>query len=145
MAKTLDEYLALPYTIELKKGPVSGWFANVKELPYCMSRGSYPEEALQNISQAMRDWIAFALQCGETIPEPNTDSQFSGKFIVRIPKSLHRQLSEESEREGVSLNAFVSAALARAVGELQADAKKKKKKTSGGSGMVEKPDPGQEL
>lgn len=40
----------------------------------------------------------------------------SGKFLVRLPQSLHAQLVAEAEREGVSLNQFVTLALAGAVG-----------------------------
>ena len=41
--------------------------------------------------------------------------QFSGKFTVRLPKSLHQALVDRAEREGVSLNLFVTNALSRTV------------------------------
>ncbi len=41
---------------------------------------------------------------------------FSGKFVVRVPKSLHRKLSELAEQDGVSLNQWINTALAEAVG-----------------------------
>ncbi len=41
---------------------------------------------------------------------------FSGKFVVRVPKSLHRKLSELAEQEGVSLNQWINTVLAEAVG-----------------------------
>ncbi len=41
--------------------------------------------------------------------------QFSGKFTVRLPKSLHHALVERAEKEGVSLNLFVTNALSRTV------------------------------
>ncbi len=40
---------------------------------------------------------------------------FSGKFTVRLPKSLHHALVERAEKEGVSLNLFVTNALSRTV------------------------------
>ncbi|WP_419079638.1 toxin-antitoxin system HicB family antitoxin [Phascolarctobacterium succinatutens] len=43
--------------------------------------------------------------------------RFSGRFVVRVPKTLHRLLAEESEREGISLNQFVNNSLAFAVGQ----------------------------
>ena len=41
--------------------------------------------------------------------------KFSGKFTVRLPKSLHQALVERAEKEGVSLNLFVTNALSRTV------------------------------
>lgn len=42
-------------------------------------------------------------------------TKFSGKFTVRLPKSLHQALVDRAEREGVSLNLFVTNALSRTV------------------------------
>ncbi len=42
---------------------------------------------------------------------------YSGKVNLRMPKSLHRDLSRRAEEEGVSLNQFMVVALARAVGK----------------------------
>src|SRR5581483_11925698 len=42
-------------------------------------------------------------------------TKYSGKFTVRLPKSLHQALVERAEREGVSLNLFVTNALSRTV------------------------------
>ncbi len=41
--------------------------------------------------------------------------KFSGKFTVRLPKSLHQALVERAEKEGVSLNLFVTNALSSKV------------------------------
>jgi antitoxin HicB len=80
-----------------------------------MSQGDNPEEALRMIEDALRGWLEVSLEDGETIPEPRTEEEYSGKFVVRVPRSLHRQLVEEAEREGVSLNQLVNVALASAV------------------------------
>lgn len=42
-------------------------------------------------------------------------TKFSGKFTVRLPKSLHQALVDRADREGVSLNLFVTNALSRTV------------------------------
>ena len=39
--------------------------------------------------------------------------EFSGKLNIRIPKSLHCQLSQEAKRDGVSLNQYIIYKLAR--------------------------------
>jgi len=63
----------------------------------------------------MAGWLEISLEDGNPIPEPAPDEDYSGKFVARLPRSLHRQLVETAEREGVSLNQFVNVALARAV------------------------------
>lgn len=51
-------------------------------------------------------------------PSSRSDSEYmkySGKFTVRLPKSLHQALVDRAEKEGVSLNLFVTNALSRTV------------------------------
>ena len=85
-----------------------------------MSVGDTPDEALEMIQDAMRAWIEVALEDGETVPEPRSLDDFSGKFVVRMPRSLHQDLVEAAKREGVSLNSYVSVALGRVVGATDA-------------------------
>ncbi len=52
----------------------------------------------------------------DSLPDPPVGPQrreYSGKFNVRVPKSLHAALASEAETEGVSLNQLVVAKLAR--------------------------------
>jgi hypothetical protein len=55
------------------------------------------------------------------IPEPSYPEEYSGKFNLRIPRSLHRQLAESAERDGVSLNQYVAALLARGDAQAQVE------------------------
>jgi len=114
MEKTLEYYQNLPYTIELQETPGEGWFVRVKELPGCMSQGDTAQEALEMIQDATRAWIEIALEDGDRIPEPRPEEAYSGKFVVRLPRSLHRRLVELAEVEGVSLNQYINVALADA-------------------------------
>ena len=115
MVKSVEYYMNLPYTIELQRDPEGGWFVQVKELPGCMSQGETPEEAIAMIRDAMRGWIEVSLEDGDPIPEPRPLDEYSGKFVVRVPRSLHRDLVDAAEREGVSLNQYINVALAQAV------------------------------
>jgi antitoxin HicB len=117
MDKTIDYYMGLPYTIEMVPGLESGWVVSVRELPGCISQGDSPQNAVDMIREAMCGWLEIALEDGIPVPEPRPAETFSGKFVVRVPRSLHREMTEIARRESVSLNQFVSTALARAVGE----------------------------
>jgi len=112
MEKNLDFYLKLPYAIELLPEPEGSYFIRIKELPGCFSEGETPEEAFRNIEEAKRLWLEVAIEEKHPIPEPVQEESFSGKFVVRIPKSLHRRLVEQAEIDNVSLNQLVNVKLA---------------------------------
>jgi len=106
---TIQEYLALPYHIviqHLNDESGSYYFATVKEFDGCMSHGKNYDEAFKNIQEAMEGWIETKLENGFSVPIPMEDNQYSGKFVLRIPKSLHSRLAVEAEQEGVSLNQY---------------------------------------
>ena len=118
--KTIDDYLALPYTIELIRETTpeeSGWVARVTELPGCITQADTFEELGDMIEDAMRGWLEVSLEDGDPIPEPRYLDEYSGKFVARVPRSLHRDLVQAAERNGVSLNSFVNMALAQATGQ----------------------------
>jgi predicted RNase H-like HicB family nuclease len=103
------EYLELPYHIviqHLNDESGSYYFATVRELDGCMSHGDSYEEAFRNIHEAMEGWVETKLEGGFPVPAPIEDNQYSGKFVLRLPKSLHAKLATEAEREGVSLNQY---------------------------------------
>lgn len=115
----IEDYLRLPYHIVLipdqdEEGR-SGWVAEVSELPGCISQGETPAEAVTKVRDAMEGWLSVALQDNREIPEPHAVASYSGRFLARVPKSLHAELARVADEEGVSLNQFVSAALAGAV------------------------------
>jgi antitoxin HicB len=110
--KDLKYYLSLPYTIQITREDESTWFARVVELPGCMTEGDSPEEAADMIQDALAAWLEVALEDGRSIPEPQTTEAYSGRFVVRVPRTLHQQLVEAAEQEGVSLNQFINVALA---------------------------------
>jgi len=118
--KSLEYYLELPYTIEFQRDATNPdqpvWFAQVKELPGCITEADSLDEAATMIWDAMRTWIQGSLDAGLPVPEPQPSSTYSGKFSVRLPKSLHRDLVAMAQREGISLNQFITSALSRIVG-----------------------------
>jgi antitoxin HicB len=120
LKKNIDYYLGLPYTIELIQEPLGGYYVGIKELKGCMTTADDSEVALSEIQELMKEWLEIALEENLPIPEPRGVDQFSGKFNLRIPKTLHRQLIEAAEDEGVSLNQYCNYILAESVGSYQA-------------------------
>ncbi len=117
--RSVEDYLNLPYTIEVVRDsdPENpGWVASVAELTGCITQAESFEELGEMIEDAMRAWIEVALSDDLPIPEPRQMEDYSGKFVVRVPKSLHRELVEVADRDGISLNLFVNVSLAKAVG-----------------------------
>ena len=116
--QTADAYTALPYhLLVVRDGEDKGkpWTASVEELPGCTARGKTSDEALAAIESVMAKWIATALEEGREIPEPRSAASHSGRLLLRMPRTLHADLTRASEREGVSLNQFITDVLAAAV------------------------------
>lgn len=107
--KDIEYYMSLPYNYIVQ--PITDesgnyFYARVLELDGCQSTGETFEEAYENVKDAMKGWIETKIENGFEVPLPVGYDNFSGKFIVRIPKSLHYKLSVEAQREGVSLNQY---------------------------------------
>jgi antitoxin HicB len=112
----IQRYIDRPYTRELIREDDGSWFARIVEFPGCMTVGETREEALAMLDDAMASWLEAKLEEHEAIPEPMTADEFSGRFVVRVTKTLHRDLVRAAERNSVSLNQFVVTVLAKGVG-----------------------------
>ena len=105
--KTIDYYLNLPYKLEIVPDIDEGGFvARYPELPGCITVGDTLEAVVKNVNDAKIEWITAALEEGNTIPEPSYYDDYSGQFKLRLPKSLHKLLADQSKEEGVSMNQY---------------------------------------
>src|ERR1700686_1315587 len=98
----ISEY---PFTIRhLTQEEGGGYLIEFPDLPGCISDGETIEEAIANGAEAKRDWIAAMQAAGRPVSPPTVDAAetYSGKWVVRMPKSLHRGLAERARQEGVS-------------------------------------------
>lgn len=112
----VEDYLSLDYTTEVRFDPVDNiYIVKVKELKDCMSHGGTIQEAFDEIEVAKRLWIETAIDHGFDIPKPKNEDDYSGKFLVRVPKGIHKEVAEKAEEEGVSLNQWVLSVLAKNV------------------------------
>ena len=109
--------MKLPYTVMLKRDEEGDFVARIKEFEGCVADGQDEMEALGNLEQVKELWIETALKANQPIPLPDEDEELpSGKFLTRVPRSLHKNLIDVAEREGVSLNQLVAVALAEVAG-----------------------------
>ena len=112
----LREYVARPYSRILVPDSAGRYFAEVLEFPGCFSEGDTPGQAMDNLNEAMAAWIEAALDSGQAIPEPIATAGYSGRVLLRLPKSLHREAARRAEMDGVSLNQYLVAAIAARAG-----------------------------
>ena len=92
-----------------------GFLISFPELSGCISDGETVEEAIINGRDVFACYVSALIDMGREVPAPNSNADVSGKFLVRLPKSLHAQLANRSKREGVSLNTMVVSYVAAGV------------------------------
>lgn len=105
-AKDFEYYMKLKYRIEILEGE-DGYFAKIPDLPGCMTFCDEFTQINEMIEDAKKAWIETSIERGLEIPEPREDGDYSGRLVLRLPKSLHRNLSNQAKREGVSLNQHI--------------------------------------
>ncbi|MCC6177559.1 MAG: toxin-antitoxin system HicB family antitoxin [Chloroflexi bacterium] len=119
--RSLDEYLAREYPFQVLADPDGGYVIVFPDLPGCLSQADTLDEIPAMAEDARRAWMTAAYEDGDEIPPPSYPEEYSGKFNVRLPKSLHRALAEGAARQGVSLNQYVVDLLARGDAQAQVE------------------------
>jgi antitoxin HicB len=106
---SLAEYQKLEYPIEIVHDEQdAAWIASVPDLPGCNSYGDSVSAAVDNVTKMKDLWLEGQFNSNQYIPVPTEEDGFSGKFVLRIPKSLHRSLAYQARKQGVSLNQYAS-------------------------------------
>jgi antitoxin HicB len=109
-----------PFEIHpLSKDEGGGYSITFPDLPGCYSDGATPEEAINNGRDALESWLAVAQEFGDKLPKPF--SNVSGRFVQRVPRSLHAQLIARAKIEGVSLNTLVVSIVSQGLGQRQTE------------------------
>ena len=110
MMKTIEYYMSLPYRLEIIPDTLEGGYAaRYPDLPGCITCADTLKQVIAGAEDAKRSWLDAAIEDGVEINEPVSDDdleQYSGQFKLRIPKSLHRTLSVNAKKEGVSMNQY---------------------------------------
>ncbi|MFI3238220.1 MAG: toxin-antitoxin system HicB family antitoxin [Lachnospiraceae bacterium] len=112
----LKDYMKLPYTrLVQEMNDESGhyFYGTILELDGCQSTADSLVELYADLNEAMEGYIEVKIENGLDIPIPEQTEGYSGKFNLRLPKSLHKRLSIEAEKEGISLNTLALYKLAK--------------------------------
>ncbi len=99
----------------LSKEEGGGYAITFPDLPGCRSDGATPEGAIKNGRDALESWLAVAREFGDKIP--GSFAAVSGRFVERVPWSLHAQLIARAKAEGVSLNTLIVSLVSHGLGQ----------------------------
>jgi predicted HicB family RNase H-like nuclease len=83
------------------------------EFPSLSWLASTPEAALKGIRKVVEDVVKDMRGDGEEVPEPIASRRYSGKFMIRVPPEVHRNLAIKAAEAGVSLNRLASSKLSQ--------------------------------
>jgi antitoxin HicB len=107
----------------LSKDEGGGYLVEYPDIPGCMSDGETIEEAIANGREALRDCVAVFEESGRKVPKPGIQA---AQWRQRLPRTLYSKLTAQAENEGVSINSFVTAIIAEAIGSGRANPGKRR-------------------
>jgi antitoxin HicB len=97
------------------------FLARVPALPGCIAHGKTEGIAAHEARKAAEAMLAVLKEDGDEPPPSDTAADYSGQTRLRLPRSLHAQLSRDASAEGVSLNSLLVNRLSAARGEPKQD------------------------
>ncbi len=116
MAKLAD----YPFEIRpLSAEEGGGFLISYPDFSDCIADGETVEEAIKNGVDALKATIATLKAKGFQAPAPNSGGVASGRFVARVPKTVHAQLTTRARAEGVSLNTLVLTFIAQGLGKAE--------------------------
>ena len=119
--RNLDAY---QFTVRpLSKEEGGGYLVEYPDIPGCMSDGETIAEAIANGREALRDSVAVFQESGRKVPKPGIEA---AQWRQRLPRTLYSKLTVQAENEGVSINSFVTAIIAEAIGSRLANTNKRR-------------------
>ena len=112
----VTELLARPYARLVQREGADLFTASLLEFPGVAAEGHTADEALSSLNEALAMVLELMIEEGDQVPEPFAAIPYSGRLNLRIPPRLHADAARAAAIENVSLNRFLSDAVARRVG-----------------------------
>src|SRR4051794_30557905 len=110
------------YSLTIRKEKIDGeylYVGRVAEFPNVSSFEETFDEARTVLIDAIKTLYEIACEEGSQFPAPRQDeTEYSGRVTLRLTRSLHRQVAAQAESEGVSLNQFLTTAIAQHIGQV---------------------------
>ena len=106
----VKDYMKMPYTrLVQEMNDESGhyFYGRILELDGCQTTADTLNELYVSLNEIMESYLEIKIENQLPIPIPETAEKYSGKFLVRLPKTLHQRLAIEANKEGISLNQLV--------------------------------------
>jgi antitoxin HicB len=100
------------FEIIIEPNEEGGFYARIPDMPSIFTGGVTEIEALKNAKAAIKEYLEICKK--DKLPIPQSKS---GKFNVRVPKDLHRELARKAAEQGVSLNQLIVYLLGRGTGK----------------------------
>jgi predicted RNase H-like HicB family nuclease len=119
--KDIENINVFDYKIEIEKADDDeggGYIATISELG-CIGDGNTIEEAINDVKEVAENLIKIAIEDGKAVPIPQRykrKEEYSGKLTLRIPKTLHKMLFLQAEREGCSINQLITTYISLGIG-----------------------------
>ena len=91
MIDNIASYLKRPYARVIIPEVDGTYRGEISEFPGCIATGDTPAEALEALEEVAAEWLEAALDRNQPIPVPVENTEFSGRLLLRMPKSLHKE------------------------------------------------------
>src|SRR5438874_13657804 len=104
MEAEIKEILKRPHRrVLVPDADVGGFSAIIAEFPGCIAEGDTPEEAYETLERTAESWLEGMMEQGLPIPDPTPEDEeeYSGRVVLRMPRSTHRRAAGAGRREGV--------------------------------------------
>lgn len=83
------------------------YVATVPELEGCQTHGDTFEEATHMAAEAITAYVEALKKMGQPVPVPISEKEYSGKYLLRLGKELHRDIDLRAKRENKSIKAYI--------------------------------------
>ena len=99
-----------------------GFLFTMPDIPGVVGDGATELAAIKDGREAFLATVSALMDMGRDVPAPTLTAQdftplsASGKFVARVPRSMHIQLAARAKTEGVSLNTLVITLIAEGMG-----------------------------
>lgn len=99
-----------------------GFLFTMLDIPGVVGDGVTEAAAIKDGREAFLATVSALMDMGREVPAPTLTAQdftplsASGKFVARVPRSMHIQLAARAKTEGVSLNTLVITLIAEGMG-----------------------------